>query len=108
MPEEFVVHLTLQAEDNYKGIIRYLSENLGNYFAAIKFDERFWKKLESLKYSPGGYGLVEQKPYREKGVRKVHIKGYNIYFVVDPVRKQVSILAVAHAKMALKNALRKG
>ena len=46
---------------------------------------------------PERYRIIDDQPWKDKGVRKVPVKNYFVYFVISEPDKSVKILAVIYA-----------
>ena len=61
------------------------------------------EKINSLNVFPKAYPLIDER----KGIRKVTVDNYNIYYKVYDSRKTVHIISVIHSKMNQQAELRK-
>ncbi|MBO4541162.1 MAG: type II toxin-antitoxin system RelE/ParE family toxin [Bacilli bacterium] len=80
-----------------KEIARYIAEDLANPIAAGRFLARFRESVMKLDTFPEACPLLEEDPWREKGVRKMMLKSFVAYFHVDAERLQVIVLAILYA-----------
>ena len=96
---KYEVIITQKAKSIIKGIIQYISIQLHNEFAAQNLADLFKEKILSLDLFPKSSPLVDEEPWKQKGVRKKMVKMFVVYYFVDDINKQVNVLWVAYAKM---------
>ncbi|MCT7679073.1 MAG: type II toxin-antitoxin system RelE/ParE family toxin [Lactobacillus iners] len=54
--------------------------------------------MTSLQTMPYRVKAIDEQPWRNLGFRKIRVKNYYIYFLVDENRKEVQILAVIYVR----------
>ena len=62
-------------------------------------------EINSLSFMPERIRVVDAQPWKEKGVRKIQVKNYYIYFVISEPNKTVEILVVIYAGRDQQQAL---
>lgn len=65
------------------------------------------EEVSSLEQMPNRHILVEDEPWRSRGVRRMNVKNFIIYYRIDEVRMQVYILNVIYNKRNQLRALSK-
>ena len=95
--KHYEVLISPPAVKQVKEIARYISEELSNPIAAGSFLDRFRERIMKLDAFPEAYPLLDEDPWKEKGVRKMMLKSFVAYFAVDAKRLQVIVLAVLYA-----------
>ena len=70
-------------------IISYISTKFSDQFAAANIERKIKNKIASLSLMPERGSIVEGKLYR-----KVHIRGFTIFYTVDEKSQTVKILRV--------------
>ena len=93
---DYVVHLTEQAEENYKNICIYLESQLKSSKAKDNFKSKFDNKMETLSKSPTIFKICEYPPLAFQQIRWVLINNYKAYYQIDNSTKQVNILYIKH------------
>lgn len=63
------------------------------------------KEIASLSAMPSRYPLVEEDPWHKKGIRKMTVKNFLVYYSVDDENKIVWILAVIYGRRDRLSAL---
>lgn len=61
------------------------------------------KKLNSM---PSRYPLTEEEPWRTKGIRRMPVKNFLVYYLVDEEKKAVWVTAVIYGRRDQISALR--
>lgn len=91
------VNLTPKAKENIKDTIYYISHVLNEPQNARNFLDFIEKEIKNLNYMPSSHQLVDEEPFHSKGVRKINIKKFIAYFVIDEKNYVVWILAFAYS-----------
>ena len=47
---------------------------------------------------PRRYPLAEEEPLRKKGIRKMTVKNFFVYYLVDEENRRVSVIAVVYGR----------
>lgn len=98
MSDTYRVKITLQAYDNISKIIRYISHNLHSPDAASQLLDRIYEKAASLAHMPKRIALINEEPWGSKGIRKVSVNNFYIYFWIDEKNMMVQIISVIYSK----------
>ena len=64
-----------------------------------------YKGINSLSVFPERHKVVKEYPWGDKGVRKLIVKNYFIYYIVDADDKIVKVLGVIYSKQNQENIL---
>ncbi len=75
------VKLTLQAKEQLREIVLYISTKLQNKSAALNLVDMVNDTVETLVVNPQRVALTEEEPWHTMGIHKVVIKNYLLYFV---------------------------
>ena len=51
------------------------------------------KEIQSLSYFPNRYALTEEEPWHSMGVRRITVKNYLVYYLVDDAADAVDVTA---------------
>ena len=81
----YEVKLTAQAIGQIEETVQYISKILQS---AIK-------KLDA---APSRYPLTEEEPWHTKGIRRMPVQNFLVYYLVDEEEKAVWIAAVIYAR----------
>lgn len=99
MSERFKVIITPEAQEDIRNCVRYIARVLSNPQSAAVLQEELRKEIISLETMPTRYKTVDEQPWGAIGVRKVKVKSYYIYYLIDNEKMTVSILAVIYVRM---------
>ncbi|WP_462334494.1 type II toxin-antitoxin system RelE/ParE family toxin [Varibaculum cambriense] len=96
--EQYVIRFTAQARQHLRLIRDYIAVDLREPEIAKKLLELLQKEISTLSYMPYRVKLIEEKPWRDMGFRKIRVKNYYIYFWVNDDTKEVNIIAVIYVR----------
>ena len=96
--DAYAVVITPEAADNLQEIKYYISYSLKSPQTAGKYIRSVRKQIEGLEVFPSARSLVQEEPWRSRGVRRIIHKNFYIYFRIDEANKTVYILNVIYAK----------
>lgn len=93
---DYEVRVTKQALEQMKDIIHYISNDLMAPDAANNLLDKI--KAESIKLSryPKKYALIDEEPWKTKGIRKIIVKNFLIYYWVDDKNSRVQVTAIIY------------
>ena len=94
----FEIKITQPAQDDLRGIYKYISEDLQNHTAASNMISKIDKRIQSLKKSPERYPLVRDSYLASKGFRVTVVKNYLVFFIIRKVTKSVSVMRVLYGR----------
>ena len=94
----YEVRLTAQAVGQIEETVQYISKILLEPETARKWADTLQYEIEKLGFMPSRYRLMEEEPWRTKGIRKAPIKNFLIYYLIDEEQKVVWIMAVIYGR----------
>ena len=94
------------AKKDIQDIYKYIYYELRNVIAANKLMERLKEKMENLRFFPLSFPVVDNEYIKYKGIRKVIVDSYIIFFRVYD--KEVQILRVIYSKINYKGIIING
>ena len=80
-------------------IISYIRNNLLEEFIADKYKILFKQVIKSLEDVAGSMPILDERLTGMKNVRKINVKNYVIFYIVDEENSKVSVLRVGHTFM---------
>lgn len=98
MADVYEVKITRQAQEQIAGIVDYISNELFAPDAACNLLDKMESSILSLSEFPERYHLIKEYTWREKGIRKIVVSGFLIYYWIDKVAKKVQVIAVIYEK----------
>ena len=103
MADRYNVIILPEAQQDIRNIVLYIARNLAAPQAALNLQEEIQEGINSLSEMPKRYKTVDQQPWKDSGVRRVIIKNYYVYYVVDDESMTVKIIAVIYTRMNQEN-----
>lgn len=98
MADDYVVKITMQAQEQMQETARYIADNLQAPETALRMLDTLEKEIASLSRFPNRIALTEEEPWRNYGVHKMPVKNYLIYFWIDEVAHKVQVTAAVYGK----------
>ena len=95
---EYQVCVTPQAIEQIGQIFSYIKFTLREPETANRWAGFLQKEIAELCFMPSRYPLTEEEPWRSNGIRKMSVKNFLIYYLVDEEKKTVSVTAVIYGR----------
>ena len=105
--DKYTVKITTQAEEQLQEIVNYIASELKAPKAALRLLNEMERLISSLSQFPQRVAVIEEEPWRTRGVRKMPVKNFLIYFWIDEDNSKVQVTAVIYAKREQLNQLSK-
>ena len=96
--DKYKIRLTRQAKEHLTLIREYIAKELREPFIAKKMLDLLKTQMYSLETMPHRIKCIDEKPWNDLGFRKIRVKNYYIYFLIDENKKEVQIIAVIYVK----------
>lgn len=96
--DSYNIIITPDAEDDLVGLRNYIADVLlardtaRNYIRAIR------KEIASLSEMPARYKPVDDEPWHSRGIRRIIVNNFFVYYRVDEDQKRAFILNVIYAR----------
>ena len=103
---DYSVKLTPHAIVQIQETIVYISKVLLVPETATAWADYLQKESATLDSMPARYPLTEEEPWRSKGVRKMPVKNFIVYYLIDEGQKTVWITTVVYGRRDQLNALK--
>ena len=103
--KSYSVIVTPQALRHMEDIKRYISVSLQAPTTARNLILLLRKEMRSLSTMPDRTPLTPEEPWHSKGIHKMPVKNYIVYYWVDEEHLMVRIIAVIYARRDQKRAL---
>ncbi len=104
---DYKVKLTESAAKQTNNIILYISNTLMSPESAKNWSQKLRKAISGLNLMPHRHPLLEREPWKTKGVRRMTVGNFNIYYYTDEENKTVWVISVIYGRRdqlsALKN-----
>lgn len=95
---EYEVMMTPQAVEQIRETVLYISHMLLVPETASRWADFLQKAIASLNSMPSRYPLTEEEPWRTCGVRKMFVKNFLVYYLIDADQKKVFVTAVIYER----------
>lgn len=95
---EYEVRLTPQAVEQIQQTVTYISHSLQEPVIARRWSDHLEKEIRSLKQHPARYPLTPEEPWHSHGIRKMIVKNFFVYYLIDEAKEQVAVTAVVYGR----------
>lgn len=97
--KKYIVEVSETAEKDLESILKYLRYNLAGDIIADKYKLLFKQTLKDLENTASSFPILDENLTGHKNIRKVNVRNYLIFYIVDENSSKVSILRIGHAFM---------
>ena len=97
--KKYIVEVSETAEQDLENIISYLRDDLAEDIIADKYKILFKQKLNSLENIAGSMPLLYKELTGHEDIRKLNVRNYIIFYVIDEENSKALVLRVGHAFM---------
>ena len=98
MNKTYNVKITSQAEAQIQEIIYYITHELKAPDAALHLLDILEDSFTSLAQFPQRVTLIDEEPWRTRGIHRLPVRNFLVYFWIDEVKMTVQITAVIYGK----------
>ena len=98
MDKTYTVKITSQAEEQIQETIYYISHELKAPDAALHLLDILEDSIASLSHYPQRVALLSEEPWHTKGIRRLPVKNFLIYFWIDDANMKVQVTALIYGK----------
>lgn len=99
---EYTIDIDKVAEADMYGILDYISNVLLEPNVAICILKEIKKVIVTLDSMPWRHAVIDEEPYRTLGIRKISVKNYIVFYIVDEPKKSVHILRILYNRREWK------
>ena len=104
--KKYIVKISETAEQYLENIISYLRYNLTRDIIADKYKLLFKQKLKDLENVAGSMLILNEELTGHKNIRKINVRNYIIFYIVDEENSKALVLRIGHAFMDLEKYLK--
>lgn len=97
--KKYIVEISENAEQDLENIISYLRHNLAGDIIADKYKILFKQELKKLENVAGSISVLNENLTGYKNIRKINVRNYIIFYVVDEENNKALVLRIGHAFM---------
>ena len=99
------VTISAQAEADLRGIYEYIAFKLRSTINAAGQLERLEKAINGLDSMPERYALYGKGKWAERGLRKMPVDNYLVYYIPDRDTLTVNVIRVLYGGMDVKQGM---
>lgn len=103
--KKYSVNVTNYAYKQLSEIAEYISEVLFSPETANKWLIKMRKEISELSIFPSKFGLINEEPWKSKGIHRMSVDNYNVYYTIDETNSEVWVVAVVYARRNQKQQL---
>ncbi len=104
--KKYIVKISETAEQDLENIISYLRYNLSGDIIADKYKLLFKQELKDLENIAGSMPILGENLTGHKNIRKINVRNYIVFYIVDEENSEALILRIGHAFMDWEKYLR--
>ena len=97
--KKYIVELSETAEQDLENIISYLKYDLAGDIIADKYKMLFKQKLKDLENVAGSMTILDESLTGHKNIRKINVRNYIIFYVIDEEKSKAVVVRIGHAFM---------
>ena len=97
--KKYVVEVSKTAEQDLENIISYLRYDLAGDIIADKYKMLFKQKLSDLENLAGSMPVLDENLTGHKNIRKLNVRNYIIFYVIDEEKTKAIVVRIGHAFM---------
>ena len=96
---KYIVKVSRTAEQDLENIIVYLRNNLAGDIIADQYKILFKQRLKDLENLAESMPILDENLTGHKNIRKINVKNYIIFYILDKENSQAIVLRIGHAFM---------
>ena len=97
--KKYIVEISETAEQDLENIILYLRNELSGDVIADKYKILFKQKLKDLENVAESMPIISEELTGFNNIRKVNVRNYIIFYIVNEENTKASVLRIGHAFM---------
>lgn len=97
--KKYIVEISDTAVKDLESIISYLRHNLAGDIIADKYKILFKQELKNLENIAGSMPVLDKELTGHKGIKKINVRNYIIFYIIDEENSKAIILRIGHAFM---------
>lgn len=97
--KKYIVEISETAEQGLENIISYLRFSLTGDIIADKYKILFKQELKNLENIAGSMPILSEELTGHKNIRKINVRNYIVFYIVNDETSKVLVLRIGHAFM---------
>jgi len=106
--KKYMVEMSETAEQDLENIISYLRYNLSGEIVSDKYKILFKQELRNLENIAESMPILDEALTGHENIRKINVRNYIIFYIVDKKNSKAVVLRIAHAFMDWEKYLKDG
>ena len=98
MMDKYEILMTTDAADDLIELRDYIADVLLAPDTALAYIRTVREKIGTLSVLPERNKCVDEEPWRSRGIRKMMVKNFIVYYRIETSAKQIYILNIIYAK----------
>ncbi len=103
MSDVYSIRYSPKAIEDLKEIYSYIAFNLMVSETAENQVNRIRQRIRLLDFMPLRYPIVDWEPWRSKGMHKVSVDNFLVFYTVDTDNTTVTIIRIVYAGRDIEN-----
>ena len=97
--KKYLVEISKTATKDLENIISYLRNDLAGDIIADKYKILFKQEFKNLENVAGSMPILDESLTGHKNIRKINVRNYIIFYIVDEENSKALVLRIGHAFM---------
>lgn len=97
--KKYIIETSETAEQDLENIISYLRYDLAGDIIADKYKILFKQELKKLEDIAGSMPILDEELTGHKNIRKINVRNYIIFYIIDEESNKVSVVRIGHVFM---------
>ena len=98
MSKKYNLIILPEAQQDIRNIVLYIAIELCYPYTALELQDSFEEAINSLSTMPKRYKIINEEPWKSKGIRRFQVKSYYIYYIVSDSDISVKIISVIYVR----------
>ena len=104
--KKYLVEISETATQDLENIISYLRNNLAGDIIVDKYKILFKQEFKNLENIAGSMPILDENLTGHKNIRKINVRNYIIFYILNDENSKVLVLRIGHAFMDWENYLK--
>ncbi len=92
----YTIEYSKDVQDDLMGIKQYIKHNLHEPQIAEKIVDKIIEKINSIKFNPKIYPVIDEDGIRELKIRKLIVGNYIVFYIIE--QDKIQITRILHKK----------
>ena len=97
--KKYIVKISKTAQIDLENVISYLRQSLSGDIIADKYKILFKQELKNLENVAGSMPILDESLTGHKNIRKINVRNYIVFYIVDKENSKALVLRIGHAFM---------